>query len=112
MLQFQNGSSYNALTLSGLNKANDLTAGSLHDLEEKDISELYIQACNGGHIDALITDQGYPQRKPLGQLMYQNGKPIDNQYYQERLLQIDQQMENVLSDIWRIGEDTLQGCIS
>ena len=163
MLQFQNGSSYNALTLSGLNKANDLTAGSLHDLEKKDISELYIQACNGGHIDALfdralgnenvasvlsnkigdgivyawdgsvsfylngapklsnkqghfyddlITDQGYPQRDPLGQLMYQNGKPIDNQYYQERLSQIGEQMENILNDIWRIGEDTLQGCIS
>ena len=163
MLQFQNGSGYNALTLSGLNKADEFTAGSLHDLEKKDISELYIQACNGGHIDALfdrsignenvasvlsnkigdgivyawdgsvsfylngapkisnkqghfyddlITNQGYPLREPLGQLMYQNGKPIDNQYYQERLSQISEQMDNILSDIWHIGEDTLQGCIS
>ncbi len=159
MLQFDDGSYYNAINLSGVNSREEHVAGNLHDLEEKDISELYIQACNGGHIDALFdrslgyenvasvlsnkigdgivyawdgsvsyhwngapkisTKQGhfydeliagrdYPQREPFGQLMYQDGKPIDNQYYQERLSQI----ENILKDVWMIQENMLQECIS
>ncbi len=49
MLQFEDGSSYNALTIDGWNKAGEeLVAGDIHDLTSKNIANLYIQACNTG----------------------------------------------------------------
>ena len=54
MLQFEDGSNHNALTINGKNRVgDDNVAGDLHDLKAKDISELYIQACNCGHVGAL-----------------------------------------------------------
>lgn len=47
MLQFENGSKYNGLTIDGWNKAHtEEVAGNLNDLSEKNIDTLYIQACN------------------------------------------------------------------
>ncbi len=52
MLQFENGSKYNGLTIDGWNKAHtEEVAGNLNDLSEKNIDTLYIQACNTGLID-------------------------------------------------------------
>ena len=52
MLQFENGSKYNGLTIDGGNKAHtEEVAGNLNDLSEKNIDTLYIQACNTGLID-------------------------------------------------------------
>ncbi len=125
MLLFEEGSYYNALTLNGLNSKEELVAGNLHSLQEKEIDTLYIQACNTGHIDALydenygrenvasimskkigdgvtyawdgsvsfnflfnkksrlsrkqthfqelISDHNYPNREPIGQVLYKNG---------------------------------------
>ena len=67
-----------------------------------------ISTKQGHFYDELIAGRDYPQREPFGQLMYQDGKPIDNQYYQERLSQI----ENILKDVWMIQENMLQECIS
>ena len=139
MLQFRDESSYNALTLNGKNKKDDAVAGNLHDLDLKSIGELYLQACNAGHIDALfmrkdkenvasvlsqrvkdgvvyawdgsvgfhfffskqarlskkqshfewlIEKENYPTRRPLGQVKYKNGEPIDNVYYEWLLFKI------------------------
>lgn len=52
MLQFVNGSGFNALTLNGKNKAgSDYVAGSIRDLHSKDIERLYIEACNAGLVE-------------------------------------------------------------
>ncbi|ANU48278.1 hypothetical protein ADH76_11420 [Enterocloster clostridioformis] len=52
MLQFVDGSAYNALTIDGWNKKkNEKVAGNLHSLKKKDIVRLYLQACNAGLVD-------------------------------------------------------------
>lgn len=52
MLQFVDGSKYNALTINGKNKKGDAkVAGDLHNLKKKDIVRLYLQACNTGLVD-------------------------------------------------------------
>ena len=54
MLQFVDGSKYNALTLNGKNKAGDAdVAGSIQDLQGKDIERLYIEACNTGLVEYM-----------------------------------------------------------
>jgi hypothetical protein len=52
MLQFYDGSSNNAMTIDGTNSKGE-SIGNLNDLEEKNINELHIQACNTGHVDAM-----------------------------------------------------------
>ena len=61
MLQFVDGSKRNALTLNGKNKAGDAdVAGSIQDLQGKDIERLYIEACNAGLVEYMqLVDDEY-----------------------------------------------------
>lgn len=59
--------------------------------------------------DVLIGGKHYPDRDPFGQIMYQNGKPVDNLYYQGRLL--EDPIGNVIGNALWLGEDVLQRCI-
>ena len=57
MLQFKDGSLYNALTVDGNNSKGKKVAGKLGDLESKSgVKKLYIQACNTGHIETYYND--------------------------------------------------------
>lgn len=51
MLQFKNGSHYNALTIDGKNSNDEDVAGNLWNLRKKDVVRLHIQACNTGLLD-------------------------------------------------------------
>ena len=53
MLLFEEDSRYDALTINGKNSRNEEVAGKLDDLNRKNISNLYIQACNTGVV-ALV----------------------------------------------------------
>lgn len=51
MLQFKNGSHYNALTIDRKNSNDEDVAGNLWNLRKKDVVRLHIQACNTGLLD-------------------------------------------------------------